>query len=683
MGGVTGAEGPAGQDALRDTRGASRDARSAQSARGARRFGGRRRGMPLSLLIIRYFVYVLVATLIPAGLAALMFEASINSGTLLMANYGVTNLDRITQELTSAQKFDAGAIPSAYWYAHLTPTGEVLATDMDDDQLAQARAGVRDAIGAAAGEDGAADGNGGSAEDAGGEAFAANGGAADAMRGSSSAADASFSATPLDTGFGGLAVAGAYSYTGFTLDDGSWCVLAYELMPQFASRELRDALPNPQTLYMGAVVLSFVLPLVIFALRASHVITRKMRPLLEVAERVGRRDLDFEVGTSNVRQINDVLGAMDRMRVSLRDSLEAQWEAQGRRRAQVAALAHDLKTPLTVVRANAELLAESKDLAEEDRACATDVVRASCQLDDYVRQLIVASRADGAGAEEGVRGADGTRAGRPGDARGVDGVRDADDARVGEARATGDAAPEAGDLAGFVAAVVRDARSLAAARGTELRVEGADVGEGRLRPPAGGAASEDLLRRAALNLVDNAVEYGSVAGGEVRLAFGMRRARADEVLEGADAALGDRTDGDAGVGSAEAPQRGGTSDAAVPSGDAAGSRALSPELPVVDCLAITVDDDGPGFSPAALAHGTERFFRDDAARTRPAATEARAASGLHSGLGLAIASDAARAAGGSLTLENRRDGSGRVLGARATLVVPLGRATGPHGQDGP
>ena len=78
-------------------------------------------------------------------------------------------------------------------------------------------------------------------------------------------------------------------------------------------------------------------------------------------------------------------------------------------------------------------------------------------------------------------------------------------------------------------------------------------------------------------------------------------------------------------------------------------------------LSITVEDDGPGFSAEALAHGTERFFRDVAARVQ------RGEGGrAHFGLGLAIASDVARAHGGTLALANREDAPG----ARVILTLP-------------
>jgi signal transduction histidine kinase len=74
-----------------------------------------------------------------------------------------------------------------------------------------------------------------------------------------------------------------------------------------------------------------------------------------------------------------------------------------------------------------------------------------------------------------------------------------------------------------------------------------------------------------------------------------------------------------------------------------------------DAVAFTVADDGPGFSPEALRHATERFWRDDPSRGR----------GQGTGLGLAIARAAVEAMGGSLVLGNRPQG-----GAEVTIRLP-------------
>ena len=83
-------------------------------------------------------------------------------------------------------------------------------------------------------------------------------------------------------------------------------------------------------------------------------------------------------------------------------------------------------------------------------------------------------------------------------------------------------------------------------------------------------------------------------------------------------------------------------------------------------LVVEVADDGPGFSPAALEHGCERLFTDDASRS------ARDGS-RHYGLGLFTTAEAARAHGGSVTLANR-PGDGAVV----TLRIPLTSRPGPR-----
>jgi len=62
-------------------------------------------------------------------------------------------------------------------------------------------------------------------------------------------------------------------------------------------------------------------------------------------------------------------------------------------------------------------------------------------------------------------------------------------------------------------------------------------------------------------------------------------------------------------------------------------------------IRVEVADDGPGFSPDALAHATERFWRGDPARPRGG-----------TGLGLAIARTLLEANGGGLLLSNGRSG---------------------------
>ena len=70
-------------------------------------------------------------------------------------------------------------------------------------------------------------------------------------------------------------------------------------------------------------------------------------------------------------------------------------------------------------------------------------------------------------------------------------------------------------------------------------------------------------------------------------------------------------------------------------------------------LVLTVEDDGPGFTPEALKRAVEPYFRDKAA----------ARDGEHFGLGLYICRTLTERHGGALTVENAPEGGGRVRAA--------------------
>lgn len=484
--------------------------------------------MPLSFLIARYFFYVLAALAGVWLVAFTAFSMTLNAGLVYSANYGAAHANETITAVQEAGSVNEASIPSAYRYAHVAHDGTVLATDLSAERLCRAL----DATASFRSED---------------------------------------TSNPQTFGIDGT------TYSVGKLADGTFCILTSTYMPEYTTRELRDTLPNPQNLMIAAGCAGSALAVALIARRASSVLTGKMLPLTDAAERIGKEELDFAVGASNVRQIDDVLAAMERMRSSLADSLEARWRSEQAQRDQIAALAHDLKTPLTVVRANAEFVAEEmQDLAKpgacnqlansafsDVAAAAQDAAQGCKQVDRYVQLLIEASRGK---AAEGAR------------------------QRI--------------DAASLAKHLEREVVPLARTTGVELRV---------IRDDALGGASvfveAQAVERAVANVVSNAVDH---ARSRVRIAFSL--AEHDK-------------------GSARA-------------------------------LAIDVEDDGPGFSPAALEHGCERFFRDDASRTG-------AASGTHYGIGLFAAAETARNHNGTIELTNLTNPDGSIRGARVALQLPL------------
>ncbi len=105
-----------------------------------------------------------------------------------------------------------------------------------------------------------------------------------------------------------------------------------------------------------------------FGRRLERRISPAIASLMEGATRVERRDLDFTLGEVGGTRELDALGkAFENMRRSLRASLETQWRAEQGRREMLAALAHDLFTPLTIILGHAENLLNRTSQEDERR----------------------------------------------------------------------------------------------------------------------------------------------------------------------------------------------------------------------------------------------------------------------------------------------------------------------------
>ncbi|OWA36060.1 hypothetical protein B9G55_09370 [Saccharibacillus sp. O16] len=94
--------------------------------------------------------------------------------------------------------------------------------------------------------------------------------------------------------------------------------------------------------------------------RLSRRIEEPFDRLIEGAEKIREHDLDFSLDgqRTGVRELNQLLAAFEQMREALRQSLKREWESEQERRDRIAAVAHDLGTPLSVIRGHAEVLLE-------------------------------------------------------------------------------------------------------------------------------------------------------------------------------------------------------------------------------------------------------------------------------------------------------------------------------------
>lgn len=293
------------------------------------------------------------------------------------------------------------------------------------------------------------------------------------------------------------------------LSDGSLLILQYDYSTPYSSAWAQRYLPDFQVC-MAVILLLLLLSAAMATTRCYTRILKRDAALLTAAtEAIASQRLDepLEDG-AGVRELSAVLETIEKLRQTLAGSLGAQWAMEEQRSREIAALAHDLKTPLTIIGGNAELLFE-EELTPAQRRSAETIARSACHIGTYVEQLRMLSAQM-----------------RPGMA-------------------------ERGEilLSELFSQWRGDGEGLCAPKGIRFEVQ--EPPEVRLR------AERDALRRAVLNLMDNAVRF-TPRGGTVALG-----ARAEENM-----------------------------------------------------LTLTVRDTGPGFSQEALLRAGRILYTGDASRPR-------------------------------------------------------------------
>lgn len=164
-------------------------------------------------------------------------------------------------------------------------------------------------------------------------------------------------------------------------------IIRYQLKSFFVNPVLQKILPSADTVIFVLMFLEGITCLLFMAVRFAKMLERNMAGIQTAIEKIEKEDLEFQVPNCGIREVDRLGEALERMRQALKDSLTAQWKEEKARQEQISALAHDLKTPLTVARGYTELLTEG-ELNEEEKADA-DVIEASIrQMQGYVEQLL-------------------------------------------------------------------------------------------------------------------------------------------------------------------------------------------------------------------------------------------------------------------------------------------------------
>ncbi|MBV7392084.1 HAMP domain-containing sensor histidine kinase [Enterococcus alishanensis] len=176
--------------------------------------------------------------------------------------------------------------------------------------------------------------------------------------------------------------------------DGSYSLFVWQYQALFTNVWLRRCLPRPEFLFFGITLLLLVLYSVFIIRFASKNLSSKISLINQASQQVARQDLDSPIKMkSGIKEFDSSLNSMEEMRQTLKNSLVQQWQAQQQQKQDLAALSHDIKTPLTIISGNSELLLED-ELTAPQKESVRAIFESSQRAQHYLQVLQQVSNFD-------------------------------------------------------------------------------------------------------------------------------------------------------------------------------------------------------------------------------------------------------------------------------------------------
>jgi signal transduction histidine kinase len=182
------------------------------------------------------------------------------------------------------------------------------------------------------------------------------------------------------------------SYMEISRKDG-YVIISYLLKSSYKKAWMEKFFPKVNNFYLFIITLSSFVLCLLMTIFWSKKITKELEPMIKTSEEIRQRNLDFKMPHSNIKEFNKVLEGLDHMKKALSQSLQKERQEEENRKSQIAALAHDIKTPLTILRGNAELLQETK-LDSEQKDYLNYILKNSKRIEDYSQTLILMNKTE-------------------------------------------------------------------------------------------------------------------------------------------------------------------------------------------------------------------------------------------------------------------------------------------------
>ena len=172
-----------------------------------------------------------------------------------------------------------------------------------------------------------------------------------------------------------------------------YVLVAYKLKPYYRNPWMQKHLPQVNNLFLSLLIIFCLISIITITLIWAKKLAKELNPLLEASEEIGKQNLDFQVKKSNVQEFNAILESLEKMKVGLSESLRTNWREEEKKRNQISALSHDIKTPVSIIKGNSELLGET-NLTEEQQTYLNYIRKNTSRIDKYIQTLMLVNKSN-------------------------------------------------------------------------------------------------------------------------------------------------------------------------------------------------------------------------------------------------------------------------------------------------
>ena len=291
------------------------------------------KGQSLKIIFLEYLISVGIVLILSFGLVILMFTTMYSLGFILPADYTENQIYERKNAIANTETFDKNLIPDNASYLLISKDGNIITSSMSKDEEDRAIRYYN---------------------------------------------NERVYNTP------------SYSYIEILRNDG-YCIIQYSVKPYFTNKFMAEYFPNVNAVYVSILILVSLLNTLVVTIVWAKYLVKQLSPIFAASEKISEQTLDFELHYSRVKEFNEVLFSLEKMRDALQESLIKEWIQEENKQKQISALIHDLKTPVSIVQGNAELL--KKTSVTEDQSIYIDyILRNSNRISEYIKTLLIMNK---------------------------------------------------------------------------------------------------------------------------------------------------------------------------------------------------------------------------------------------------------------------------------------------------